>query len=214
MLDQGALSVLACPRCKGELQAGPGEALSCASCQLSFPLRQGIPHLLLEGAHTLSRPEPASSASKSIGTKIKFIVVEGKNKGEAVEIEKGSCRAIGRSLDDTEKTKVFSVESTVTLDDVSKKLVVSFISKQFSHGVATASEGGGDLGVFHRQADIHFRDSAVSRLHAMLFYDEAGVGILDLVSKNGTFVNGVEVESKLLKKGDLVMVGTTKLRWE
>ena len=49
----------------------------------------------------------------------------------------------------------------------------------------------------------------------MLFYDDSGlVGILDLVSKNGTYVNGAEVESKILKKGDLITVGGTKIRFE
>ena len=48
-----------------------------------------------------------------------------------------------------------------------------------------------------------------------IFFDDSGmVGILDLVSKNGTFVNGAEVESKILKKGDLITVGGTKIRFE
>ncbi|MBI4373307.1 MAG: FHA domain-containing protein, partial [Deltaproteobacteria bacterium] len=53
-----------------------------------------------------------------------------------------------------------------------------------------------------------------SRLHAMVFYGDSGVGILDLVSKNGTFVGGVEIESRLLKKGDIVSIGSTKIRLE
>ncbi len=89
---------------------------------------------------------------------------------------------------------------------------MNYIGKQFAKG--SAHPGGGELGTFQRLQDIYFHDGAISRLHAMLFYDEAGVGILDLVSKNGTYVNGVEVESKILKRGDLVMVGSTKFRWE
>lgn len=72
-----------------------------------------------------------------------------------------------------------------------------------------------NLGGFLRGNDIPLKDIAISRLHAMLFYDESGtIGILDLVSKNGTFVNGAEVESKILKKGDLITVGGTKIRFE
>jgi pSer/pThr/pTyr-binding forkhead associated (FHA) protein len=45
----------------------------------------------------------------------------------------------------------------------------------------------------------------------MMFHDVNGAGILDLVSKNGTYVNGEEVESKSLQDGDLVEVGSSKL---
>ncbi|QQR79779.1 MAG: FHA domain-containing protein [Deltaproteobacteria bacterium] len=69
------------------------------------------------------------------------------------------------------------------------------------------------MGGFVRDPDVQVRDISISRLNAMIFYDESGaIGILDLVSKNGTFVNGAEVESKLLKEGDLIALGSTKLR--
>ncbi|MBI2501574.1 MAG: FHA domain-containing protein, partial [Deltaproteobacteria bacterium] len=70
------------------------------------------------------------------------------------------------------------------------------------------------LGAFERKGDVTLADSSISRLHAMIFYDDLGVGILDLVSKNGTFVNGAEVESRLLQKGDVVLLGSTKLKLE
>ena len=60
--------------------------------------------------------------------------------------------------------------------------------------------------------DFHLNDAAISRLHSMVFCDEKSGGIVDLVSKNGTYVNGVEVESKALKNDDLVALGGTKIR--
>jgi pSer/pThr/pTyr-binding forkhead associated (FHA) protein len=33
--------------------------------------------------------------------------------------------------------------------------------------------------------------------------------MLDLVSQNGTFVNGKEIESQLLKEGDVIELGET-----
>jgi pSer/pThr/pTyr-binding forkhead associated (FHA) protein len=45
----------------------------------------------------------------------------------------------------------------------------------------------------------------------MIFYDDAGVGILDLVSKNGTFVNGEEVESRILVGGDTIEIGECRI---
>lgn len=174
---------------------------------------------MVEEARPLTSPVDLSGETQMFedlpaGPKVTFRIVEGQNKGEVIEIEKGTCRALGRSLDDKEKTRVFSVDSNIGLDDFSKKLVMNFISKQFGKSATAGAFGAEALGSFRRKADFPVRDASVSRLHAMLFYDASGVGILDLVSKNGTFVNGVEVESKPLKPGDLVMVGSTKMRLE
>ena len=124
------------------------------------------------------------------------------------------CRAVGRSLDEAERTRIFAVESTVGLDEASKKMVMQYVGKQFQ--TRGGRKGGEEsLGGFERGPDFQIRDLSVSRLHAMIFHDDQGtVGILDLVSKNGTFVNGAEVESRILKKGDLVSIGGTKMRLE
>ncbi len=115
-----------------------------------------------------------------------------------------------------ESTRVFDESSTLALDDSTKQLVLNYVTKQFQAGGPSSSEsdsgGAGDIGSFHRMPDLSLSDGATSRLHAMLFNGPSGVGVLDLVSKNGTFVNGVEVESKLLKTGDIVTIGGSKLR--
>ncbi len=137
-----------------------------------------------------------------------FLVVEGVDKGERFEIPHGACRAIGRSLDEAERTRLMNAGSMVSLDDFSKKLVFSYVAKQFGK-----KEGAGFAG-FQREPDFILQDKSISRLHAVLFFDESGIGILDLVSKNGTFVNGIEIESKILKTGDLIAVGTSKISLE
>lgn len=189
--------------------------MSCPSCALTYPIRGGIPILLTEEASSTTESSPFTTEDEvgESAEKVRFLAVEGSNKGDVIELANGTCRALGRSLEDAEKTRVFSVGSTVSLDEFSKKLVMNYIAKQF-HKTAPASGEGESFGAFRRLPDFNLRDKAISRLHAMIFYDESGVGVLDLVSKNGTFVNGVEVESKLLKKGDLVSLGATKLRLE
>lgn len=48
--------LLACPKCRGALEeAGDGAALRCSSCALSYPVRDGIPVLLIEQAEPLAR---------------------------------------------------------------------------------------------------------------------------------------------------------------
>ena len=56
------LEILACPRCRGSLEARgkPLEALRCPACALLFPVRDGIPVMLLEEA----LPDEGASAAK------------------------------------------------------------------------------------------------------------------------------------------------------
>ena len=43
--------ILACPVCRGELAlAGNEEGLACAACDKVFPIREGIPVLLVDEA--------------------------------------------------------------------------------------------------------------------------------------------------------------------
>src|SRR5262245_46732303 len=220
-LDNDILSILACPKCKSDLTlAGDEKGLICESCRIVYPIRDGIPVMLIEEAYPMRAEKGGEAPARvSSGEKAMFVIVEGKNKGEKIELEKGTCRALGRSLDDAERTKIFAVDAAVTLDDASKKVVMQYLSKQFHKGDGAKSAprpkavGTENLGGFVRENDVPLKDTAISRLHAMLFYDDSGlIGILDLVSKNGTFVNGAEVESKILKKGDLITVGGTKIR--
>jgi uncharacterized protein len=221
-LDNDVLSILACPKCKGDLTLATDEkGLICESCRIVYPVREGIPVMLIEEAYPMRAEKGETDPARvSSGEKAAFIIVEGKNKGERIELEKGTCRALGRTLDDAERTKIFAVDAAVSLDDNSKKVVMQYLSRQFHKGegggASARSKAGGEiLGGFVRENDFPLKDIAISRLHAMLFFDDSGlVGILDLVSKNGTYVNGAEVESKILKKGDLITVGGTKIRFE
>jgi uncharacterized protein len=58
MLQDWLLDLLRCPRCKGELryETSP-EALVCPACALRYPVRDGIPVLLLDEAAPLD-PAP------------------------------------------------------------------------------------------------------------------------------------------------------------
>ena len=58
-LDPELLRILVCPRCKGELEvqrqaSGEEESLDCAACELSYPVDDGIPVMLVEEARPLS----------------------------------------------------------------------------------------------------------------------------------------------------------------
>lgn len=58
VVDKKLLDILACPVCKGPLVYRPeaGE-LICKADRLAFPIREGIPVMLVEEARTLSAEE-------------------------------------------------------------------------------------------------------------------------------------------------------------
>jgi pSer/pThr/pTyr-binding forkhead associated (FHA) protein len=55
--------------------------------------------------------------------------------------------------------------------------------------------------------DIVINNLAVSRRHAKIYIKDGKVFIKDLVSANGTFVNGLMVDEAELKKGDSILIG-------
>ena len=52
MIEPTLLEILACPKCHSELREGEAE-LACtnAECALVYPVRDGIPVLLIDEAH-------------------------------------------------------------------------------------------------------------------------------------------------------------------
>jgi hypothetical protein len=50
-LSPELLKILVCPKCKGDLAYREAEsALVCQACRLSYPVRDGIPIMLLDEA--------------------------------------------------------------------------------------------------------------------------------------------------------------------
>jgi uncharacterized protein YbaR (Trm112 family) len=53
-LPKELLSILVCPKCKGDLEYRPDEpALACSVCRLRYPVRDGIPIMLIDEATPL-----------------------------------------------------------------------------------------------------------------------------------------------------------------
>src|SRR5271166_1866160 len=56
-------------------------------------------------------------------------------------------------------------------------------------------------------ADVQLDDMYVSRMHCEIVATDATLVVLDLGSKNGTFVNGVRTELAPLRSDDVLTVG-------
>jgi uncharacterized protein YbaR (Trm112 family) len=58
MLDPRLLEILVCPKCKGALTLSDDPpALRCGHCRLSYPIRDGIPILLIDEAQPMGTTE-------------------------------------------------------------------------------------------------------------------------------------------------------------
>ena len=50
-LSKDLLELLACPKCKGGIEYRPDESrIVCPNCRLSYPVRDGIPIMLIDEA--------------------------------------------------------------------------------------------------------------------------------------------------------------------
>jgi uncharacterized protein YbaR (Trm112 family) len=52
-VDKELLEILVCPSCRGDVelrQEGDGEVIVCLQCGLRYPVRDGIPVMLVEEA--------------------------------------------------------------------------------------------------------------------------------------------------------------------
>jgi len=52
-VDKELLEILACPSCRGDVElreVGEGEQIVCLQCGLRYPVRDGIPVMLVEEA--------------------------------------------------------------------------------------------------------------------------------------------------------------------
>jgi hypothetical protein len=66
----------------------------------------------------------------------------------------------------------------------------------------------------HKNNDISVADPKVSSFHARIDRSPDGFVLVDLGSRNGTFVNGTRIESGILKTGDEVRLGTARLLYK
>lgn len=63
-----------------------------------------------------------------------------------------------------------------------------------------------------RTGDISLMDSSVSRNHAVLTWNGDAWRVTDVGSRNGTFINGVSIQRKLIVPGDIVRFGRVSLK--
>lgn len=213
---QECLSALACPTCNGRLLLTQERVLFCASCLMGYPLSGDVPDFRATQSIDFKKLAAGSKPVKSAVLSVQ----PGKSLKERIELARGHCVVVGRSLrqdPDSDITYVgFGDGGVIQLNEQLRQLVEKFLSLP-----ASASQDGKlahhdtimpvhplqSFGSFRRVPDVFLDDRSVSRAHALFYHDRDGLWVVDLVSKNGTHLNGREVERTGLKSGDVVSLG-------
>jgi uncharacterized protein YbaR (Trm112 family) len=60
-LDPFLLEILACPVCKTPVELKENDRLVCANCHRAYPIRDGIPVMIVDEAKIEGGPAPSSA---------------------------------------------------------------------------------------------------------------------------------------------------------
>jgi pSer/pThr/pTyr-binding forkhead associated (FHA) protein len=136
---------------------------------------------------------------------IDLVAVEGPERGMRYAIEENTYRVVGRAFDDGSSMTVrVTPDGDRALDYEQTAVVDELLRGRSRAGRSVARRGH----------DIALRDPSVSRTHALVFVEAGKATVADLVSTNGTKVNGAPVRDVALQPGDVIHLGKTRLRVE
>ncbi len=220
-LKQEFLDVLCCPACRSsKLLLTKEKILICQACLNGYKLLDNVPDLRL--ANAIPFKKKISNLKSGINAVV--TVLMGDHVNQSFDVKHGHCVIIGRRIaaGDDDMTYVGKVQSPTfaALDAADHRLVEKYLTKKNNQSdVGAGSKPARDLdlsqkylGDFSRDGDFLLADNSVSRSHAVFYQDDDGVHVLDLISKNGTFVNGREIETIKLRHNDVISLGSVSLR--
>jgi pSer/pThr/pTyr-binding forkhead associated (FHA) protein len=133
---------------------------------------------------------------------VDLVATEGPDKGMRYSVEEGTYRVVARMADERQSTLQMTPDGDRALDREQEQLVDQYLANR------TRTQ------FKKRGPDIVLRDQSVSRTHAMIFVDKDGASLVDLMSTNGTKLNGNAVRDVALREGDVIHIGKTKMRVE
>jgi hypothetical protein len=149
---------------------------------------------------------------------ITLTIESGKQKGEAVSLGEGTCKIIGRALDNPQET--LYQEKDLILDFIESEIhkINSFLASFWSardkkQATQPTPKNSKSLqNPFKRTQDLVLQDIQVSRIHAMIFNAGGECGIVDLMSKNGTYLGEKRVDMVPLNDGSTLKIGNTQIK--
>ena len=143
-----------------------------------------------------------------MGMKVVLDVDKGPNTGERYDLPAHGYRAVCRA-GEQDVTAQFTVDGDHPLEPDDLRLLEDHLKRR--EKTESEPSGGLRIGLLKRGRDILLDDDKISRTHAMFFLDDNGPSVVDLMSTNGTLVNGAAVSDADLYDGDIVHIGRTRL---
>jgi len=143
-------------------------------------------------------------------TKALLKIQAGTSSGDTLSIDQGICRLVGRHLSEGE-TAMIDRDGNRALGGAAKNIIKQHLEKPEEKAQEPAIDDAEPTSTFERGADIILGDTAISRVHAMIFFDSTGIGVIDLASTNGTFVNDKQVNSTRVKEAGVIRIGNSEL---
>lgn len=211
------LETFACPACEShKLLLTKEKIIVCHQCLNGYKLVGEIPDFRLE--HAISFKKKIGDMKQ--GVQASLTVLIGPNRNQTLEIPHGHCVVICRRIgNDVNLEQTFvgkpQRQSFSSLEGTNQQLIEKYLSKNKKSVTALSDFQLNTqklLGDFVRDPDFLIDDASISRSHAIVYQNESGVFLLDLVSKNGSYINGYEVETGKLKHNDVVSLGNVSLR--
>lgn len=147
----------------------------------------------------------------SEAARVVLSVVSGPNAGDSVRVDFGACRLVGRHLSDSE-TAFIDRHGNRVLDQAAADILQQHLKDKAPPVTASAPEFRAEA--YERGTDIILADDSISRAHAMFFFDGGGLGVIDLASTNGTFVNDDRIGAAFVREGDRIKIGQSELAAE
>jgi len=146
------------------------------------------------------------------GNKLILTITEGEDKGRKIVVERGSCKVLGRAVDQAET--VLKEAGQMELGDGDILHIMKYLASSEEETSEKIGEDVNPFGSYSRSDDAILHDNAISRVHAMIFFGQQGAGILDVGSTNGTFVNEERVNVMTLSPGDEIGMGDIQFQVE
>jgi pSer/pThr/pTyr-binding forkhead associated (FHA) protein len=140
---------------------------------------------------------------------VDLVAVEGPDRGMRYTVEEGSYRVLARAQDDSTSTVQMTNDGARALDKDAQAR-----ADEALRGPGTSGGDRARTAFRKRGPDIVLKDGSVSRTHALVFVERDAISVADLMSTNGTRVNGDTIRDVDLREGDVIHLGKTKLRVE
>lgn len=209
------LESVACPTCSSKVILTKEKVLFCQTCYVGYPMAGDVPDFRAQ--HVINFKKIAFE--NKTGVRARFVVPAGKSLKDSFELTLGHCLVLGRAarLDPESDITYFGMNETgIALGSHTLQLIEKYLAKSRSlkgQDLPEAPQGlTSSLAGFKRDQDVFLDDKSVSRAHAIFYQDDEGVFVMDLVSKNGTYLNGREIERARIKHNDVVSLGTVSLK--